>query len=119
MKGEEQKVECAMCVELRAESKVSVRKGRKSQWRPVARQVRSFLGQTVHRYTICKSALVKKIIILIIAIRICRALLLRCRVSMANNEERKMIRKTVEENVEGKIEGGKKRVSRQESLVEL
>ena len=98
-----------MCVELRAESKVSVRKGRKSQWRPVARQVRSFLGQTVHRYTICKSSLVKKIIILIIALRICRTLLLCCRVTMANNKKRKMIRKTVEGNVEEKIEGRKRK----------
>lgn len=61
-------------VEWRAESKVSVRKRRKSQWRPVARQVRSFLSQATHRCAICKSPLAKNHTLFGTVSRFCRAM---------------------------------------------
>lgn len=55
---------------------MSVRKRRKSQWRPVTRQVRSFVGWAMHRCAICKSPLAKNYILFGTASRLCRMLLL-------------------------------------------
>lgn len=55
---------------------MSVRKRRKSQWRPVTRQVRSFLGWAMHRCAICKSPLAKNYILFGTASWLCRMLLL-------------------------------------------
>lgn len=61
--------------EQSAENEVSVHKRRKSQWRPVARQVRSFLDKETHRCAICKSPSAKNYTLFGTASRLCRALL--------------------------------------------